>query len=241
MDYLTLCRAFVQELGIAGGGSANPSAVTGQTGELLNVVNWIAASEEQINNHARDWKYLWTPFTDSMAVTDQEPTMPGPPRARAWKKNTFWLDRNLDTQRKLVFRSWEEFERMESIPTEALSITLKPDGQLRLDAPLTAAQILVGEYYKAPTRMTANADTPPMPDEYHRIVLCRAAVIYGGREDAPEIVTHYEAEYIEILSHLEADQRPQREQEDDAEAYLYQEQTIPGFELEGENFFERSP
>lgn len=228
MTYLELCQAFVQELGIAGGGSNNPTSVTGQTGELLNVVNWIREAEYQINNQARDWKYLWAEYAQAMAIDDQAPTIPSNPRARAWVKSSFWLDHYGPSQKKLLWIAYKEFANYPTIPTEPLKVTLKPNGQLSLDAPMSDALTLTGEYYKAPTPLTAGADVPAMPAEYHRIILCRAVLIYAGREDAPELTNHYEPEYLEILSHLEADQRPQREQEDDPDAYNHIEQVIPG-------------
>ncbi len=235
MTYLELCQRFVQELGIAGGGQNNPTAVTGQVGELLNVVNWIRAADLEINNQTRNWKYLWTEYSEALAVDDQEPPMPSNPRARAWCKLTFYLNRFGTNQRKLNWMSWTDMQNVLAEPNRPTHIAIKPDGQLRLNAPMDIAATLTAEYYKAPTEMTDNSDVPAMPEEYHRVILCRAAVIYGGREDAPEIVNHYEPEYIEILSNLEADQKPEREQEDDADAYAYVEQCIPGFELEGFN------
>lgn len=231
MTYLELCQGFVQELGVAGGGENNPSAVTGQTGELLNVVNWIAAAELEINNQCLDWKYLWAEYSQALAIDDQEPTLPtGVLAPRTWIKDSFYLDRFGVNQRKLVWLDWSDYRDIDSFPNQPQSITMKPNGVLRLDAKMTQALTLTGEYYKAPTRMSANADVSPIPAEYHRIILCRAAVIYGGREDAPEVVNHYEPEYIEILNNLEMTQRPQREQEGDPEAYDHLEQTIPGFE-----------
>lgn len=233
MTYLQLCQAFVQELGIAGGGSGNPTAVTGQVGELLNIVNWIRAAELQINNQTRTWKYLWAPYSTALAISDQEPVMPASPRARAWDKQSLWLDHYGTDQVKLRWIDWRTMSNLAAIPNSPTMISLNPVGQLRLNAPMIKALTLTGEYFKAPTPLAANADVPAMPEEYHRVILCRAAVIYGGREDAPEIVNAYEPEYIELLDKLESDQKAEREQEGDPDAYVDFETSIPGFELEG--------
>lgn len=234
MDYLQLCQRFVREIGIAGGGSDNPPAVTGQTGELNNVIEWIADAEEQINNQTLDWKYLWAEYSQALSISVQDPPNPSSPRARAWLKDSFWLDRFGTNQKRLTFKPWSDFRQLSAVPSQPLRITTRPNGNLRLDAPMTKALTLTAEYYKAPTRLANNTDTPAMPAEYHRIIICRAAVIYGGREDAPEVVHQYETEYIEILDKLERDQKPQREAEGEPDAYENIEQCIPGFELEGD-------
>lgn len=232
--YLQLCQKFVRELGIAGGGANNPTAVVGQTGELLNVVTWIAAAEHQINNQTMNWKYLWAEYSEALSVGDQDPPSPSSPRARVWVKDAFFLDKGGVNQRKLEWESWDYFRQSTTVPAQPQVIGQKPNGALRLDAPMTLALTLTGEYYKAPTKLAANNDVPAMPAEFHRIILCRAAVIYGGREDAPEIVNHYEPEYIELLDKLEMDQKPERAQEGDPGAYDHVEQVIPGFEQFGE-------
>ena len=229
MNYLELCQAFVQELGIAGGGSNNPSAVTGQSGELRNVVNWIREAEYQINNHAKDWKYLWTDgYSESLSTGDRLPPNPSSPRAKAWVKDSFWLDRFGTNQRRLEWKPYRYMRYLPALATNPRYISQTPAGQLILDGNMDQALTITGEYYKAPTILSANADVPAMPDDFHRIILCRAVLIYAGREDAPELTNHYEPEYLEILSHLEADQRPQRAQEDDPEALDHIEQEIPG-------------
>lgn len=233
MTFLDLCQRFVQELGIAGGGANTPAAVTNQTGELLNVVNWIRAAELEINNQTRNWKYLWAQYSQALEIGDQEPTMPSDPSARTWDKQSFWLDHHGVNQKKLSWMDWRDLQNSPSVPNSPTFISISPTGQLKLNAPMDKALTLTGEYFKSPTELSANGDVPAMPAPYHRVILCRAAVIYGGREDAPEIVNHYEPEYIEILSNLESDQKPEREQEDDQDAYAHVEQVIPGFELEG--------
>lgn len=234
MTYLELCQQFVQELGIAGGGSNNPTAVVGQTGELLRVTNWIREAALQIDNQCNVWRYLWSPFSESLPVGATALTMPSSPRAKNWLHDSFWLDRYGPNQRHLGWKSWKQYRRESSRNTQPLNVVERPDGSLILDGPMVGAWTLTGEYYRAPVALSSQDDVPAMPVEYHRAILCRAAVIYGGREDAPEIVAHYEPEYIEILENLKSDQMDERRQEGDANAYDYQDQVIPGFEYESD-------
>ncbi len=236
MTYLELCQKFVQEIGIAGGGSNNPTGVTGQNGELLNVVNWIAEANHQIDSMHRTWRYLWAEYSQALSIGDDEPTMPASPAARSWEKKSFWLDRYGTNQRHLQFVPWEAFRSRDSVPNKPQSITIKPDGQLKLDAPMTEALTLTAEYYKRPTRLAANADVPAMPEDYHRAIILYAVLIYAAREDAPELPTNYEPELEMILKNLESEQLEHREQEGDPDAYEWFEQSIPGLERQDDRY-----
>ena len=84
--------------------------------------------------------------------------------------------------------------------------TILPDQSIAFAAPLDQAYDFKGEYWAAPTTLAANTDTPALPAHYHRIIVCRAAIMYGNREDAPEVITGMEAEYIDMLDKLQSDQ-----------------------------------
>lgn len=205
MNYLELCKDLVKEVGIAGG--TGPATVTGQTGELANVVRWIRDANDDINNLWKDWKYLWGEYDQS--VTTASPPLPVGISIRTWHRDSFWTNYGTAAGRKLTFVDWNVFRTNQAngarpgVPT---AFTIKPNNSLMLDRAPTVATPLHGEYWRRPAQLAVDGDTPAMPAEYHRIIVCRAAIMYGNREAAGEIISGMEAEYIDKLEKLQSDQ-----------------------------------
>lgn len=203
--YLDLSRLLVSELGVAGG--SGPSAVTGQTGELKNIVQWVAEADVYIQNLWDDWRFLWTHVTGQVAtqgsdtiayVTDlAEPVHDG-----------LVLNAGLTTAYKPEWMDWAQFRsRYGTTPKRTASRvvhwSVSPDQVIHLSHLVGADQAWSLDYYRQPVRMAANGDRSPIPEAMDRIIIARAAIIYGTREDAPEIVTGYSGEYADILERLE--------------------------------------
>jgi len=206
-SYLDLCKAFVSELGIAGG--TGPSAVTGQQGELANVVQWIADADLYVQNLWSDWKFLWTegPAGQSLnagmgvisSITDmqteiEEGMVIHAGTVRAYRPK--WM-------------SYPDFRaQFKTRPKNNSSTpgywTVRPDGIIEVSSNVTDATPWSLEYHKTPTRMTENGSVSPIPTHFDRIILARAAVFYGTREDAPEIDTGFVAEYADTLEKMES-------------------------------------
>ena len=201
MNFRQLCQDLVKELGIAGG--IGPSSVKDQTGEFANVVRWIAQATTWIDNLWRDWKYLWVEYDttmtgQSLAIAD----------SREIDRGSVWLDFGTGIARQLEYIEWKRLRELRArtaLTGRPVQFSIDPSGTLFLDRPVTAQPIHL-EYWKRPTALVENEDTPDLPEEYHRIILCRAAIMYGNREAASEIISGMEAEYIDLLEKLQSDQ-----------------------------------
>lgn len=225
MTFLELAKDFVRELGIAGG--TGPSTVENQSGELGNVVRWIRDSNLYIDNLWLDWKYLWREHRISIAAATTRPTLPAF-GVRMWHRHEFCLNRDSASRRDLEYQAWRDFTRNRVKPSSAHVITERPDGVLLFDGPTAAIAEFYGECQREPVILTANSDEPMMPVAFHRIIIARAAIMYGNREDAPEVISGMEAEYTDLLEKLEAVCLPDREH-DRLAHYESEAQAIPGF------------
>jgi hypothetical protein len=201
MNFRELCQALVKELGISGG--TGPSSTLNQTGEFANVVRWIADSSLWIDNLWRDWKYLWTEydstFTGQSLLIDN---------CRELDRTSVYLNFGEATARNLTWVEWRVMRETRARPSlvgTPVYFSVSPAGYLFLDRPVSA-QPLHFEYWKKPAKLVADADIPAMPESYHRLILCRAAIMYGNREAAGEIISGMEAEYIDLLDKLQSDQ-----------------------------------
>lgn len=207
MNYLELCQDIASELGIAGG--SGPVSVKGQTGELKNVTRWIADATLWIDNLWVDWKYLWA----SMDVDVTTRVLPPPPsgyRVRRWDRSAFWLNYQTDRSRNLAWVEYPEFRALylarperDGVPSR---FTIAPDNSVIFDVLPNESMPVHAEFWRKPVRLLENTDTPAIPEEFHRIIVARAAIMYGNREAAGEIISGMEAEYIDLLEKLQGSQ-----------------------------------
>lgn len=204
--FLELARDLVAELGEGSG----PPAVTGQTGNMGNIVRWIAEADVYIQNLWRDWDFMWTKVEDptlnlnegDSTITGLSATLATPVErglslfvtpGRAWAPQ--WVP-------------WREFvNRFENRdkPTRVRPghWSCSPDGTIVLSDKIAQDTPWSLEYYKRPVRMAQNGDRSPIPEDFDRIIIVRAAIIYGVREDAPELVRGYSGEYDDYMEKME--------------------------------------
>jgi hypothetical protein len=214
-SFLTLAQELVSELGIGGAnqGASVPTTVVDQTGQLWNAVNWIIKANNNINLLHTDWQYLAAEYSENLSIASTAvPVHSGAESVKMWDRRSFWLNRNTSQAAPLTWVDWEVF-RTDYLPgatptsnSKPTLITQKRDGSLIVDVPSDLAYTLTGEFYKVPDLLAVDADIPEMPVEYHRLVICEAAVKYGNKEAALEVINGMEAEYAYLIEKLEGDQ-----------------------------------
>lgn len=202
-SYLDLCRLLVSELGIAGG--TGPASVTGQSAELRNVVQWVAEADVYVQNKWADWDFLWTQATGQFVPAGQAAIGSVTQLATAYPGGLV-LDVGGRPYRPEQL-GWDDFRARYGLHPprtgRVAAWAIRPDRSLALSHAVAADTFWTLDYYRAARRMAANNDRSPIPDRYDRIIVARAAVTYGMREDAPEIVSGYAAEYDELLEMME--------------------------------------
>jgi hypothetical protein len=207
MIFLDLCKDLISDTGL-GGEPDLLETVVGQTGDLNNAVRYIRDAALQIDNLWFDWKYLWFEHIANFTVAmNNAPPMPAF-GVRRWDRETFYLDKSGATPIKLRFEEWDTFrDRTGVFPTgKAAIITVKPDNTLLVEKLNNATYSFSANGWRRPVVLAADDDEPLMPEEYHRIIVCRGKINYASKEDAPEILEGAEAEYMDILDKLQSDQ-----------------------------------
>jgi hypothetical protein len=215
VNYLEICQRIVADYGIAGG--TGPSTVAGQTGELRNIVNWVADAAEHVDNEWLDWKYLWCRYAETMVVSSYTAPQPssGTIKVRLWNPRRMKIREPGGLWVELEFIPREEFEDTIEPSTETArmpdSFTINPDNSITLNCPADIAYELKGEYWRRPVRLAVNGDIPLIPAEHWRVIVARALIQYGDREDAPETISGAGAELLTAMEKLEADQLEDQE------------------------------
>lgn len=221
MNYLQLCQALVQELEVSGG--SGPSSTLNQTDpDLINIINWIAWSNDYINNLHLDWKFLWVRFTgQNLSIGSDVAPQPtgGAMAARVVDQRSCWLNYGTAQPQRLRFWPWETardrwaYAKITQRPT---AITRRPDGTLELNYLAAFADAVQYDYWGVPKALNdgtsgQDSNTPLLPADFHRLIVVRAKIMYAEHEDAPEVMSGAAAEYSDLLAKLEAAYWPRQE------------------------------
>lgn len=237
MNFLQLCQDLVSELGLAGG--SGPSTVANQQGELKNVVRWIRDACLGIDNLWQDWRYLHVEYLGIINANTRTPTPPNTPTGvlvRVWDRDSIEINYGTTAGKPLTFEEWATFRKVRRLGGAALAVdeptvfTIRPDGALETYPTANADYPVRGEFWRRPLVLTADTDVPMMPEEYHRLIVCAAAVYYANREDAPEIIGGMEAEYAVLIEQLQSDQAPGFAAQGRSTQDLVLEGAIPGMD-----------
>jgi len=202
--FIQLAQALVSELG-----EGSLTSVESQTGNMANLVTWVADADVYIQGLWADWSYLWVLKND---LGDQliagADTLPPIPNMQTPQEKGFVLHPGTVQSYAPTWMPWRDFQarfarqdkRAQPRPT---NWTVLPDGQIQLSAKVSVDTPWSLEYYRQPARLVANTDKSPIGDAYDRSIICRAAMTFGVREDAPEILSGYSAEFADYLSTME--------------------------------------
>lgn len=236
--YLELVRELVAELGIGGANSAGtvPETVLGQSGQLWNAVNWIKQAHNNLCLLHPDWEFLLVDYSESLTVGERAPPAhSGSEAVRKWDRTSFWLNKTLTSARQLEWVEWNMFRTLYDTNTANLDntnpsiITIKPDRTLLLESPPDDTYAITGVFWRRPPVLAADDDTPAIPQEYHRLIVCEAAIKYGNKEAAIEVIQGMTDEYAMLLEGLEADYLPMRDFDRMGAADVDLVMEIPGY------------
>lgn len=213
--YLQLCNALIKKVGITG----TMSTVVSQTGEMGRVTAWV--DDAYLNIQLTETRWNWMRATLSFTTVASQSaytaaTAAGLTDFANWKMDSFRRyvtstgvrsEQFLDP---ITYDNWRDtylFGSMRSTTGDPTDIAEGPDMSLNLGLiPDSTGYTVVGEYYKSPTSLTADSDTPTLPARYHQMIVYRAMMMYGAYESAPEVYQEGAALYEPMLRRLLRDQ-----------------------------------
>jgi hypothetical protein len=223
VNFLQLCQRAASECGSAGSG---PTAVTGQVGEALRIVNWVNDSWLDLQSLHEDWKFMR--MTASWTTVNGQPTYT-PAECNAtnfgnWFKDTF---RNYDTAAGIaseIFMPYLEYEAwrntyqyggMRFTETRPVQMSVAPDESICLGPYPSDGWTCYGDYFSVPAYMTEDESVPGLlPERYQMIIVYDAMMRYGAFYSAPEVYQRGLNKYREMKGRLEINQLPDIRQAD---------------------------
>lgn len=217
--YFKIFKDTLRECGI----DTVPSTAQGQTGELLRFANWVIDAYTEIQD-ARHWRWLRKKFTvntvDGTSVyafgdcTDVEDSAVIT-RFKMWRLDdqrnppTVYLSSTGVGGETFVsytsfdgFNSLYNFGSLQNQTGFPIHITVNPNNEIELGLTPGAVYVLRGEYHRSAQILSADADTPEMPTDYHSLIKYQAMMFYGQYESAPEIVDRADTGINKIMRQL---------------------------------------
>lgn len=209
-------------VGVSGSG---PTTTLAQTGDMLNVVNWIDSAYEDIQNSRRDWNFLRDTFTFQTVAAQQgyTPTQAGAVDGTPTVDLGEWITEDMRCyltstgvggEQILDYVPWDTFRQTyllgstRAVSTRPHVVTVKPDRSLMLWPTPDAIYTVSGEYFRHNDVMTADASVPTFPARFHMLVVWRALVFYAGHAAAPETYAVGKAEHDKLFSALMRSEAP---------------------------------
>lgn len=215
--FLQLCQDFVKEYGISESG---PSSVTGQTGMLADVVNWIAKSELIVQRKYLNWPHNETDKiitlsdgTNEYSLTDMSITDMG-----IWREDSFFINPgtvNYRTLTKMDYDEWFSGDYRLGVVTEdePTRFIIKPGMALAFATTPDTTYTVWAKYFKVNTKMAANTTESTIPSQFHQIIIYRAAMFYAQYMGFPPgVYEESEKNYNIEMSLLEAHSFPEMQQ-----------------------------
>lgn len=211
MTFLALCQRLRQEAGLSGTG---PASVLSQTGEMKRIVDWISSAYEDVQNLHATWRFLRTDFSFPTIASTQDytPAAVSLTSFGSWIKKDLRIYQSVNDEDFLEYYPWEIFREAYFFGSHRTQtgrptvVTVKPNNALALWQIPDAVYTVSGEYYKSAQSMTANADTPLIPERFQMIIIWKGLMHYGAYTGADEKYAHGQNEYKRLISMLEFDQ-----------------------------------
>lgn len=196
--FLQLCQRLRQE---GGGSGTGPATVVDQLGDMKRFVDWVSDSYKEIQMAKRNWRWLWDEVAIPVTAGQREYTLvqiaalvPTFLRFAHWKKNGFKYyvtSEGVAGERKLNERLFEAaYESEWGTPPSAVrptTVTVMPNGALRLSHTPTEDGVLTANFYRTPQILAVDADEPEMPEHFHMLIVWHALADHGIVEAASDI------------------------------------------------------
>lgn len=216
MNFLQLVNRLRMECGVSG-----PSLVTltGLTGEAARMKDWLNAAWVDIQTSKEDWSFLREAVVFETTASQQFYTAEetGIDDFANWKRDSFRAstvgsdyrdEQLLNYMEYTTFRNLYMYSNMRHTEQRPVVVTVDPQKRLGFGAIPSDQFVINGEYYKKPSELVLDTDTPGLPDRFHMMIVYRAMTSYAGYEAAPEVLSRGQAEFNRLMNQLVIDQLP---------------------------------
>jgi len=218
--FLELVSDVIVETGLNSG--VAPLSVVDAEGDAAKVVYWVATADLQVQRERIDWDFLWQ--QENVNLTQDSNVVPQPtftagttPLINAVCKDRLAVIDSNGQSHFPQYMDWHEFAIIYNYETQPINNfpsfwTIRPDGGILLSEPIESADMTCQyEFWRKPEKMEANDSVSRIPDDFKRIIVLLAKILYAEHEDAPEVDAGSNAHYEVVFNQMLAVHTPQSE------------------------------
>lgn len=214
-NFLQICRAVRLKTGLQGTGPSTVTSVSGLEGQIVGAVQDVW---KNLQNFRQEWR--WSRDRAEVIIDAGDTTktllqiLGSGYRFRVWHKDQIYA-KPTSTGKYVPLRyvEWDSFVRGTINNTTAQKIkyyTIRPEDYAIVFIEADEEHTLKVEYQKSIQNLTADADVPEMPTDYHDILVYAAVEIMAAQVGNPGIYDQYAQEQIRLTNALMREQLPKK-------------------------------
>ena len=209
---------------------AEPSTAQSQTGILGDLVYWVIRAWDMVQLKEQDWRWMFGTFTlptvdgthsyaygsctdvAASAVITRLGRWHIDKRVNRWK--IYLVSAGQSTENELITISYDQFQSLYRLGANAsttgypVHVAISPDNKILLGPTPNGIYTVTGQYYKSKQTLSANADIPEMPTDFHPLIEAEAMLLYAEDQSAPELEKKAKRLMRTYYSRLRNDQLP---------------------------------
>lgn len=201
MMFLELVNRARRECGVSG--VALSTLQHGLTAEGQRFVDWTTDAWNDLQIEKPDWQWMRKTFTFQTVPSQANytPAQAGAADAASWKIDSFrafatvagYGDEQIVPPMSWdVWRNVYQFGANRTATGRPVAIAVGPDKSLNVGPLPDDAYTVIGEYYRKPTTLVNDTDSPSdagndLPDRYHMLLVYEVMERYALYESAPEV------------------------------------------------------
>ena len=215
MNYLQLVQRLKRKCRVSG---AMPVTLQNTQNEEVNrLSDWINEAWMAIQRQRTDWRWMRTSMSFTTVEGQASYTLAqiGITDFGNWATDTF---RNYATSAGIqseifmdylaydVWRNSYQFGALRNSKSRPIQFTYDPVFSVGLGPVPVEGYTVIGDYYRVATELSADADTPAMPSQFHMAIVYRAMMFYGVSEASPEVYQEGKDEFQKLLGDISKQQ-----------------------------------
>ena len=219
--FLEICQAVARESGVH---AATISSAEGQSGETLNIVNWVIEAWNQIQNIRPNWKWNRQEFSGSLtastsqytaasfAITDFSHWVEDDPADNYYPMSIYLTATGTSDEGEIAQIKWtkwrDKYGRGSQTNNRPTEWAISPQLELCYGPIPDDAFTVNGEYYPGNQVLALNGDIPRCPVRFHPVIQWKALTLLGGFDEAPFAIGHAQSQFGRYLSAMEIAELP---------------------------------
>lgn len=197
------------------------TAISGLTGDDARIAYWVDDAWMEIQRRPHGWKFmrknldgLTVAGTRIYTAADLDAGAADfgswlPPATEHYKVKAGYVGGD---KWDLRFVPWEKFRDAFELTTHEQGApqywSISPDDEFCVGPTPNDVYEIKAVYYRVPTHLVADSDTPDMPEAFHMIIVWRALMELAGFDAAPEVYSRASANFENLDTDLRHSQGP---------------------------------